>query len=209
MLVREHMRSVAGHDLPGAAADIPRHPGMVARVIVDDADPVAGAILPRLLRLHQRRPSPFQELIHPVPGNRIEDPAFPGTAARQFPGGHQPLVHQQQFEPVQPVLVIAAGEVMRGLHPLPGRPGHVQVPLSQHSAGQGQAEHALLPVLREMGLLAAVDGTETVHPAEIMGAVHQGASTSAVPIMASRCTRAASSPSERCSVPPGRRGNTR
>ena len=94
-------------------------------------------------------------------------------------------------------------------------PPVVDVPLSPGSEGLDHGVNAGLPAVVEHGLVRlGLDGAEAVHPAHIVNAVHRlapgpSAATSAVPIMLSRVTRAASCSSVMPPVPTGRSGRTR
>ena len=116
------------------------------------------------------------------------------------------------FKRMQPVFVITARQVVPRIHAFAGKARLVQVPLTQQTAGQGQAEHFLFPRVGEGLRLIAIHRTESLHTSQVMGAVHgAGATGSArpVPIIESRVTRSASSSSLSDSLPTGRRGNTR
>src|SRR5687767_11427285 len=117
------------------------------------------------------------------------------------------MVVEQLLQAPQPVLVVARGQVLGGRHLLARVAGLVDVPLAEKAGGQRERERLALPLAVEDGLVALdVHGTEAVHAAEVVGAVHRF--TSATPIMASRVISAASSSSLSFSVPFGRSGRT-
>ena len=124
------------------------------------------------------------------------------------------------LERPEPPLVVARPEVVGRRHPLPPGARYIEVPPPPGAHGQGEGEGPPLPLGVEHRLILLPDDwSEAGPPAHVVDAVHRAASaraagrsgawTLAVPIMASRVTRAASSSSSIPSVPGGRSGRTR
>src|SRR3954451_402434 len=113
------------------------------------------------------------------------------------------------------MFIVAACEILHGTHALDGMAELVDIVVPAAEGGDHDAEDAAFPVVVEGRFVRlGVDGSEPVHAAEIVHAVHDaapcaGSCTLAVPIMESRETRFASCSSVQLWVPAGRCGSTR
>src|SRR5262245_49535952 len=117
---------------------------------------------------------------------------------------------------MQPMLVVARGQIMRGVHALNSVADLVNVELPAGKGRDHQGKDPSLPVMMKHGFMVFSDNwPHPVHTAHIMDAVHPpsplaayGACTLVTPIMASRVTSAANCSSLMPSVPRGRSGST-
>ncbi len=126
---------------------------------------------------------------------------------------HQLAFLEQHFQPGEPELVIAHGEVFGRVAVLARKAPHVDVPAARHGHGHRQREGAAFPLLVKRRLVGlGHDRAEAVLAAEVLPTVHcksVGDFGRPVPIIESRVTRSASFSSLQPSVPAGRIGTTR
>src|SRR6202042_2468741 len=117
----------------------------------------------------------------------------------------------------RPFPVIAAAEIDVRRQRLAGKPADVDVPQAERAHGAVHRQRTAFPWRVEYRLVGLrLDGTEAVHAAHVVDAVHvaaasaisPGASARPVPIMALRVTRRASFSSSQPAAPAGRIGTT-
>src|SRR5580704_19054574 len=136
-----------------------------------------------------------------------------GSAALEFGGSNEAALFKPRDQPGQPFLVIGHPQIIGRPDTLDRMPARINVPFPESGCCAVERQNAALPRLvkdRLVGLRR--DRPHLMHAAHIVDAVHREAPASvtlAVPIIASRVTRAASSSSLICSEPAGRSGNTR
>ena len=130
---------------------------------------------------------------------------------------NEAALEHQLDEPLQPDLIIAAGEIPRRRQAFAGSTRLVQVPLASGTHRQGQAKDAPLPIVVKPWLVRfGQNRAEVLHATHVVHAVHQRSEGSCagcfgmpVPIMESRVTSVASCSSLQPSVPSGLIGSTR
>ena len=172
------MRAVAGHDLAHVAAQVARQAGVMRRVQVPRAHHVTQ--LEQWCRI----------CLAFIAAVRGDGGPYNLSSSRRHrlstsccgAGGdllcrREAVLLQQQFEAVQPVLVIAGRDVVAGLHCLTGGAVLVQRPAADVAHGRHQREHPRLPERVEDGLvLLRHHRAKSHHAAAVMGTVHGAAS---------------------------------
>ena len=125
----------------------------------------------------------------------------------------QPLCDQQIDKGCHPKFKIGQWSGATCSDRFPGMAGFVEGPLTECSRRDGDRQHPCMPCCLECGGLPATrDRLSDMAAADIMRAIQHGSAGERgcpVPIMLSRVTRLASSPSVHPSVPGGRIGTTR